>query len=1303
MCMLFFSPNNHYLPALYVSSLSMPVQSILILLLFFFSRYSEYVALRYFLFVHPPYFSRMVVGTRVPAKAQYAARGGAATARSLSSSSSDNVALPTRVVSERGPRCVGRVSDDDFETSSYEETSKSSFSDDNSEEFVPLVFGYINDNPRRRAGAPARTQAPTGVSEEVGSQSSLSDASPLEIFFERANAKRNCGRGSRHVEQNEVNTSLSSYDDDEASAVSDALPVEFERKKRTRSVGKVHNPTYEMSDSESTLSLSNEDEEPLNAQLIYTLVKRLRNPLDNVTPEAFDYVDFNDANFREVLEPLKQIKACLERRASYPLKQNGEIDREIKAAVQSLPSQKAIAAKVQMVKSRQLRPAQPTNRIQRGGEAGPQNAEVLEVLVAKLRNPKEEVALREFEKVDWADRNFEPVLLPLRQVRAYMEAKEIVTRKPADGAMDGVTALDEKIKVAIMSLPAEKEMAAKVAAVSSRPMSRDAANGEAIRELIARLKDPGQEVQASAFEKLDWNDEQFSRELQPLMQIRAFLEARECSQRKAGEATMGGMRALDDRIYTATMSLPAEKEMAAKVRAVKSRQLRATGGQGSAHYGSESSPEQVAKARTATASAPAEVAKGAAVQAVRSRPMSRCQTNGEGILHLIKRLKDPEQLVPLRAFDQLDWNDRNFARELEPLQQIRMYMEARETLKRAPGEKTMSGVPDLDEKIKVAVLALPAEKAVAVKIQMLKERDMVAGADEAKPQTAKVGKISAPAGTVKKVRDGILVSGNGRKSKSKDGKLSASTSQVMQVGAKVMAAHQRKCKPRESTALSEPTKTMRRTRHAANRSVSFLKVEETAAGEIVDKDQLLAEASGPQRLQDEAHSSPTAATPRNISRVPSRPSKAAERRPRHHRPGNSAVSFSDLPKEEAGTIKEEDERLATTKRKPQRRRAAHKPGRSLSISSLPDLEAGEVVEEAVLPGKPAATEGPKSAARSTAPDGAPKKKRRPRASHKNNRSCSFSEIAVDEASEVADVNAGTLKGSSAEPEAARGAGGAGTPRVTRKLVRRRRPGEQGGTPALESGGPTPEKVGVAGVPAPAPPKPPSRAKGRRTNVPRSRSAETSMVEVEANGEIVELQDEAHALYTPSGKSTPGPQTPHSTRAKDRDLPAAARSVKSGPKSSDIAAAPRKRRQRLHASKELSISAIPEDVAGEIVEDERDIFAETAPTGSLASTLRRSLQSPGGGKVFPAVGNSSRRGSMRYADRPNSSVRSSMEGNRVGLSPAAEPSVLPDAADTTRLLPSQALRRSADPASRIVKPAVKNTNGGTLVPPLRASR
>lgn len=1243
----------------------------------------------------------MLVGAAIPSKARQGAKA-AAVARSPSSSSDDSVALPTRVVTEGAARRVGRVSDDDFETSSYEETSESSLSDDNSEEFVPLMFGYINNNPKRRAGAPARTQAPTGVSEEVGSQSSLSDASPLEIFYEHTNTKRNYGKGSRYVVEEEITTSLSSYDDDDGtSAVSDALPVEFERNKRTRGVGKVQDPTYEMSESESALSLSNEGEEPLNAQLIYTLVKRLRNPLDDVTPEAFDYLDFNDVNFREVLEPLKQIKACLERRASYPLKQNKELEKEIKAAIQSLPSQKAIAIKVQTVKSRQLRPAQPTNRLYRGGEAGSQNVEILEGLVAQLRNSKEDVPLNEFNKVDWADRNFEPVLLSLQQIRAYMEAKEVIMARPADGAMKGVTLIDERIRVVILSLPADKEMAAKVASVASRPMSSGPSNSEAIRELIKRLKDPEQDVPVSAFEKLDWNDVQFSRELQPLMQIRAFLEAKECLLKRPGENVMGEAKPLDDRIRTATMSLPAQKEMAAKVQAVKSRQLRAADGQRGARHGGESSPGEEPKEATA--------------RAVPSRPLSRCPTNGEQILDLIKRLKDPEELVPLRAFDALDWNDRNFARELEPLQQIRMYMEAKETLKRVPGEKNMSSIPELDDKIKTAMLALPPEKAVAVKIQMLRERGMAAGVDETKPQPIKVGKLSAPASTVRKLKDGTIASRGGKKFKSKEGKLSASTSQVMQVGAKVISAHQRKYKARESTALSEPTKKVRRGRHAANRSVSFLKVEETAAGEIVDKDQLLAEATGPQRLQDEAREPPKTAAPREIPRVPSRPSKAPERRPRHHRPGSSAISFSDLPKEEAGAIKDEDDNLAKTKKKLkpklQRRRAAHKPGRNLSISSLPDLEAGEVEDEPALPEKSSAREiatadtddQPKPAANSTKPDG-PKKKRRVRASNNNNRSCSFSEVALDEASEVPDTNAGALKGTAEEPEVARGAWGVAPPKTTRKLVRRRRPSETGGTPALEQESAKPVQGGEAATHAAPEGKPRARGKGRRANVARPRSAETSMVEDEANGEIVELQDEAQRLYSPSEKSGPASQKASTARARDRDLPAAPRPAKTAPKSSDIASAPRKRRQRLHASKELSISAIPEDLPGEIVEDERDTFADTAPAGSLASTMRRSLQSSGTGRNFPALAGGSRRGSMRCADRPNGSARSSMESNKIGLMPPnAEPTVMPDTVDTSRLPPPPGLRRSAEPAVRTVKPAVKSSNGGVRIPALRASR
>ncbi|KPI86795.1 hypothetical protein ABL78_4119 [Leptomonas seymouri] len=1210
--------------------------------------------------------------------------GGVAAARTPSSSSdSDDDALPIRVVPGRVPRCVGRISDDDFETSSYEETSESSFSGDSGEEFIPLAFGYIKGNPRRRAGAPAPTKDPTDTSEEIGSRSSFSDATPLEVFFHHANANRNCGHIARNVERDEITLSLSSFDDD-SSVVSDTLPMKFERSKKMRGVGKVYIPTYEVSDSESAISLVDDDEAPLNAQLIHTLVKRLCNPLDEVTLEAFDYLDFNDANFEEVLKPLKQIKACLERRASYPMTQSEEVEKEIRAAIQSLPSQKAIAVKVLKVKSRPFLSAQPTYRLYRGGESGPQNTEVLPGLVARLKNSKEEVLLSEFEKVDWMDRNFEPVLLPLRQLRAYMEAKEVIEAKLTEGKMTGATVLDDKIKTAVLSLPADEEMAVKVKSIASRSMPRELPNSEAIRELIKQLRDPEQHVQARAFEVVDWNDVQFSRELETLMQIRAFMEAKECTQKKAGENVMGSTRALDDKIRTVTMSLPAEKEMAAKVQAVKSRQLKATSGQNGVRLGGESSPEKVGKAKDATVSKP------------HSYSMPRGATNGEEILGLIKQLKDPEAQVPLCAFEELEWNDRNFARELEPLLQIRVYMEAKEALKKVPGSKNMSSSSALDNRIKTAILSLPSEKAVAVKIQMLKGRDMAPVADGAKPLMAKVGKLSAPSGTVRKMKDSILLSGQEKK-KSKEGKLSASTSQVMQVGAKIISSRDPKYKAKESNALSEPTKIRRRRCSLGNRSVSFLKVEDPTPEEIVDQDQLLAETSGPKALQDEARPPPATATPRDASRVPSRPKKGLERRPRKHRLGNSAVSFNDLPNEEAGTIIEEDENSAMPKRKLHRRRAAHKLNRNLSISSLPDLEAGEVEEVPVLPDKPASREAATAVTATVAkpvvkPHGL-KKKRRVRVN--NNRSCSFSDIVIDEAVEVPDSNAGALKGVVEGPEVAK---------VTHRLVRRRRPDEEGRIPNQLKNTPKPEKEGGAEAGLAARVNPPSRGKGRRANVPRSRGANTSMVEDEANGEISELQGDGQRLLTPPEKLTCAPEKVTATRTRNQEMLAAARASKAGQKSSAMSSTPRRRRQRLHASKELNFSAVLDDVPGEIVEDERDIAVDAAPVGSLAPTMRRSLHSSGGSRVLPLLRSGSSRGSMRHTDRPNSSIRSSADWkNRARLPPNAEPSAMPDATEMPQLLPPQSVRRSTEPTLRATKPSVKSVKGDVHIPALRASQ
>ncbi|KAK7201820.1 hypothetical protein NESM_000248900 [Novymonas esmeraldas] len=1204
------------------------------------------------------------------------------------SDTSDESALPTQLVAGGVLRRVGRVSDEDFETSSYEatETSDDSFSD-NSEEYVPLAFGFINGNPRRRAGAPALPQVPSGVVEVMDEQESLSLSEiPLEVFLEHGKPRRKCGPRAQDQARHEATYSASSHEDEEdgASTVSSALPIAFERRRRTRVVGKVKPTTYEAVEAESYVSLSDEEEAPLNAQLIYTLVKRLRNPSDEVSLEAFDFVDFDDENFKEELEPLKQIKVLLQEKASNPIVANPQRDLQMKEAVQSLPGEKAIAAKVQAIKSRQIRQSQPPNRLYKGGELEVENAETIAELVRRLKDPKTEVPLRAFEKVDWNDRNFDAVLAPLQQIRAYMEAKEAVKGKPAEGKMDSAAALDDKIKTAVLSLPSDEMMAAKVLIVAGRAMPSSASNGDAIRELVARLKVPGQVIPVAEFDKLDWNDRNFTRELEPLREIRTYLEAKEALQHKPGGNVMTAATALDDKIKTAVLSLPSEESIAATVSAVK------------------------------------------------SRAMPNSASNGDAIRELVARLKVPGQVIPVAEFNKLDWNDRNFTRELEPLQQIRACLEAKEFLQGKPGENVLARRAALDDQIKTAVLSLPSEKAIAVKTQMLKMHEM-APAPVQGPQAVKVARISAPAGTRKKLKDSIIESTSAHKSKAKEGRLSASSSQVMQMGARVLSSQRPKYAVKESTALSAPAKKTRRQRSGTGRNVSFSKLEEDLPpGEIVEGDLELPENSGPQPLHGGPRPSETGATPRRLSRVPSRPTttKKLERRPRNRHHGNN-ISFGSVPTEEPGVI-HEDEKLAATSRKPSRRRPAHKPGRNISITSLPDLEAGEMVDEPTLPaGKPvtpsttrsvtphAAASATRAKARRSRPDrpgnstqfdqpaeevageladdngalqnttrSAPeKKRRRARANSTNNRSCSFLEVTLDEAREIQDGNATELKGAEPQTEAHQ-------PKKAKKLVRRRRPGGEGNGRALEYSNP---EMGEAGELEDTQRSGAAPAKGRRANVHRPRSANASMIVDLEGGEITEQPEDVRVPHTPAGAATTsGPEQADIRRVNGRVT--SARPQRPSSKASDFSLTARKRRQRLHVSKELSVSAIPENLAGEIVEHAPDLLATAAPVGgTLANTLP--AKSPARAtRQLPLVPNGAGRGLPQLADHPASSLRSSTESRRGVAMPKLDTSSLPTKVPTAPPPASNGMRRSTEVTPR----SARAPSADQRIPFVRAS-
>ncbi|GET89669.1 hypothetical protein, conserved [Leishmania tarentolae] len=1072
------------------------------------------------------------------------------------SDSSDEHSLRMHLVTGGTSRYVGPVSDDDYETSS-EETETSDFLSDNSEDYVPLAFEYISSNPTRRAGAPAYSKLPSGVLEEEEEDKddslSFSDA-PLEVFLERSRTRRHCGPGAKDSNRAEVMSSVSSHykDDDDSSSTNCAvLPIAFERRKKTHNVGKVKQTTYEASDGEFSVSLPDEEESPLNAQLIHTLIKRLRNPADEVSLEAFDFVDFSDENFKEELEPLKQIKALLEERVSNPIMTSEKHNHAVKEAVQFLPPENAIAAKVKAIKSRHISQSKPKMCVYRGGEAEVAQAEAIEDLVRRLKDPDTKVPLHAFEEVDWSNQDFNEVLAVLGPIRAYMKAKEVAKEKPEESTIHGAPVLDDKIKEAIMSLPSEEAMAATIHAVKNRAMSSSSSNGDAIRHLVAFLKESGQTVKPSEFAKLDWDD-------------------------------------------------------------------------------------------------------------------------------------------------------RNFSRELEPLQEIRACMEAKEALQEKPVENVMANQLAFDEQIKVAIMSLPPEKAIAVKTQILKMHER-ASATSQRSQRARVAKLSAAAGTKKKLKDSLLMSSTRNKSKPKEGNLSASSSQVIQVGAKVILTQQPKYTAKESTALSAPAKKVRRAKVRCDRSISISKVDDDLPpGEIIEDDQELPE-SGVSPLSE------ADTTPQHLSRIPSRPPgmRKSERRPRKHRQTNN--SFASIPTEEPGVIEEEQDKLVGTMRKAGRRRARQKLCRSLSITSLPNLEAGEMLEEPSPFNTGDASSAHPARAREAKPrrlrpkllgnttqldqplsevagdvgddntalqgkaHSVAKKKRRRMVT--NSKSCIFLEVFVDEASAIQDEGAGELKGVGPQHETI-------PSKRTKNLVRRRRHGDEDNDRSLDNRKP---EVGEAREIHDAQHSNMRTAKKRRGNVHRTRSACTSMVAELMSGEIVERPDETRILYTSSGASTPVPEEASAKHVNRQDIPA---KTENTGMTRDLSTM-RKRRTRLHMSKELSISAIPENRVGEIVENAPDSLAATAPVGGIFSNAGQSKAHIKSARHLPLL-KSTERGYLRYADRSNSSLGMSAKSRGEIIMPNVDASFIRGTMSNSPTPSSSAFRRSAEEASHVSITTAKGT-------------
>ncbi|KAG5501380.1 hypothetical protein JKF63_03192 [Porcisia hertigi] len=1563
------------------------------------------------------------------------------------SDSTDEGALSTHLVSGC-VRHVGRVTNYYYETSSYDDTSSS----ENREDYVPLAFEFINSNPRRCFGAPTYSKIPSGVWEEADKDESISLSNvPLEVLVDHNRIRRQCGPGTRDLHQTVVTSSKRSKydDDDDSSTASDALPIMFERRRRTRQIGKVKPTTYEVFDAESPISLSDEEEAPLNAQLIHTLIKRLRNPSDEVSLEAFDFVDFSDENFQEELVPLQKIQTLLRERGNF-LVADVRRDREIKDAVDSFPPEKAIAAKVKAIKSRQIRSSEPHSRLCRVVEEDIEKMEVFAELVGSLTDPNAEVSLRAFDAVDWSSKHLEPVLAPLREIRACMEAMEVLKGVPAEGKMGGELALETRIKRAVMALPSDEAMAATIRAVKSRAIPNSSSNGDAIRHLVARLREPGQVVPAIEFATLDWNDRNFSRVLAPLREIRACMEAMEVLKGVPAEGKMGGELALETRIKRAVMALPSDEAMAATIRAVKSRAIPNSSSNGDAirhlvarlrepgqvvpaiefatldwndrnfsrelaslqeiracmeamevlkgvpaegkmggelaletrikravmalpsdeamaatiravksraipnsssngdairhlvarlrepgqvvpaiefatlewndrnfsrelaslqeiracmeamevlkgvpaegKMGGELAletrikravmalpsdeamaatiravksraipnsssngdairhlvarlrePGQVVPAiefatlewndrnfsrvlaplreiracmeamevlkgvpaegkmggelaletriKRAVMALPSDEAMAATIRAVKSRAIPNSSSNGDAIRHLVARLREPGQVVPAIEFATLEWNDRNFSRELASLQEIRACMEAMEVLKGVPAEGKMGGelaletrikravmalpsdeamaatiravksraIPNsssngdairhlvarlrepgqvvpaiefatlewndrnfsrelaplqeiracmeamealqhrveervmfcrwiLNEKIKTATMLLPPEKAIAVKSQMLKMREMAPAVGRNSP-SVKIARLSAAAWRKKKLSESILTSSPKRGLMRKESQLSASSSQVMHVGAQVIFSEESMFAAKGSTAISARSKKVRRLRSRGSRGVSFSEIQDSPPGEIIEGEQELLGGTRPQPSETET-------TLQWVSHAPCAPAgmKRLGRRPCNFRQGNN-TSFGSNPAREPGVLQEEEGRTMRAQRKANRRRALRKACRSLSFTSLPDVEAGEVLEESVpslgkaqglsimtdvtpvhlgVDSKPRPRRSRLDSPRNKFPIDEPtsevaadldddstalqgkaravqvKKKRRARVKSCN-WSCSFSEVALDEAGEIPNDNAAAFKGVDLQHQNSQ-------PGRATNLVRRRLPGGESNGHSVGCGIPQEKEDGEFGVTEFSKVVP---AKRRRANVQRTRSVNTSMVVELQSGEIVERTDKINSQYT-SDVSTHSVAV-NARRTHRQDTPE--KSQRLSRRACDISLTTGKRRQRLRTSKELSVSAIPDDLAGEIVEDTPDFLDPTTPVGDVFSNdaLSRILRKPVG--LFPLL-NGNEGGSRRYVDPPISYQRSPTKSSQGPIVPKVDGSFIPEMISAT---------------------------------------
>ncbi|AAZ10122.1 hypothetical protein, conserved [Trypanosoma brucei brucei TREU927] len=239
---------------------------------------------------------------------------------------------------------ISRRGGADFETSSVDSTDSGSFGES---DVSPLRASQFRGRDNRGIGyIPERIYSAT-IGEEEEEETSSYYSSDNSADFQPLHFSLVVRTGRAVSAQPEAVVYHTDEDGDsyEGTSVSDDyFNISICRGRAHPAQGCFQEKVYEAVESGERIPGTTPPEDPLQTTCIKKLIKRLRDPDVEVTPEEFEDVDWDNPSFKEQLYHLKQVAAYIEAR-EMKLKTAGNdemealecIDKQIKEAVNKIP------------------------------------------------------------------------------------------------------------------------------------------------------------------------------------------------------------------------------------------------------------------------------------------------------------------------------------------------------------------------------------------------------------------------------------------------------------------------------------------------------------------------------------------------------------------------------------------------------------------------------------------------------------------------------------------------------------------------------------------------------------------------------------------------------------------------------------------------------------------------------------------------------------------------------------------------------------------------------------------------------